>query len=79
MDSKQVFNFVLGLFSGALVGAAAALLLAPLSGPDARKVISDRVQQIIQDGKQARSERRAALEAEYKTAIRIPLVLEEQD
>ncbi len=79
MSIKQVFNFILGLLSGALVGAAAALLFAPLSGSDTRQTITDRIQQIIEAGKQARLERRVALEAEFNTAIRIPLPIEEQD
>ncbi|MBN1936351.1 MAG: YtxH domain-containing protein [Anaerolineae bacterium] len=79
MDKNQIFNFILGLFSGALAGAAVTLLLAPHSGADARKMISNQVQEIIEAGKQARMDRRAALEAEYKAAIRIPLPLEQQE
>ena len=43
-DDGTMFSvFTLGLLAGALVGAAVALLMTPVSGTDARRKLSDQV------------------------------------
>lgn len=73
MNRYQVASFVAGLLSGAVVGGTIGILLAPQSGQDARQTIVNRVDGIIQAGKQARLERHRELEEQYKEAIHIPL------
>jgi gas vesicle protein len=73
MNRYQVISFAAGLLSGAAVGGLIGTLLAPQSGNDARQAIVDKVNEIVQAGKQARFERRKQLETQYKEAIQIPL------
>ena len=40
--NKSFLNLVIGLAGGALIGAAAALLLAPETGEETRKIIKDK-------------------------------------
>lgn len=56
-------NFILGSLIGAIIGATAAVLLAPVSGADLRAGIKDRTLQIRSEIIQAGEERRAELEA----------------
>jgi gas vesicle protein len=42
VDGKEVSSFFTGFFVGALVGGAAALLLAPQSGEETRQQIRDK-------------------------------------
>lgn len=79
MNKYEALNFVAGLLSGALVGAAAVLLLTPQSGTDIRQTIANKAKEIVEAGKQARIERQQALEAQYKAAIRIPLPLDQEE
>jgi gas vesicle protein len=55
------------------------MLLAPQSGTEVRKQVSDRFQEIIDAGKQAIVERRQQLRNEYEEAIRIPLPIGEPE
>jgi gas vesicle protein len=73
MDQKQVLSFVIGLLSGSIVGAALVILLAPQSGPETRRSVTDKVNEILNAGKQAIAERRQELVQEYQTRIQIPL------
>jgi gas vesicle protein len=77
MNRYQVVSFAAGLLSGAVVGGLVGTLLAPQSGNDARKAITDKVNEIIEAGKQARLDRRKELEAQYREAIQIPLSTEQ--
>jgi gas vesicle protein len=66
--SNGVMEFAAGLFLGGLVGAALGLLLAPQSGEDTRRQLSER-------GIELREE------VEKKTAVlqdKLPTVVEEQ-
>lgn len=78
MDGERVISFIAGLLSGAIVGAAVAILLAPQSGTEIRKGVTDKVNQLIALGRQARSERRQELQAQYTEAIQIPLPPQEE-
>ena len=42
-DDAMFSVFTIGLLTGALVGAAVALLMTPVSGTDARRKLSDQV------------------------------------
>ena len=73
MDTDRLLSFVIGLFSGGIVGAAAVILFTPRSGRDLRQSVATRYSEIVESGKQAMMEQRQALEAEYKARIQIPL------
>jgi gas vesicle protein len=73
MNIKQVINFIAGLLSGSIVGAAVVILLAPESGVETRRRITGKVHEIIDAGKQATVERRQELLKQYQDAIQIPL------
>jgi gas vesicle protein len=60
-----------GTVCGALVGAIAALLLAPYSGQELRGQMSQRARAIRDDVREAYDSRRAQLEAELE-ALRAP-------
>ncbi len=79
MGVSRLSSFVGGLLSGAIVGAAVGMLLAPQSGTEVRKQVSDRFQEIIDAGQQAIAERRQQLRNEYEEAIRIPLSIDEPE
>jgi gas vesicle protein len=76
MDMDRVIGFIGGLLSGALVGAAVVILIAPQSGNETRQMITSRIQEIIDAGKQAAETRRRQLRQEYETSIRIPLPMD---
>ena len=68
---NRFLSFFAGVLSGALVGAAVALLLAPASGEDLRIQIQERATYIQDEVKRAASERRLELE-EQLSALRSP-------
>jgi gas vesicle protein len=63
-EMNKFVNFVAGAALGALVGAATAILLAPVSGEDLQAQIKDQVEQIQLEVKTAATDRRAELEAQ---------------
>lgn len=65
-------NFILGSLIGAIIGATAAILLAPTSGDDLRAGISNRVLQIRTEIIQAGTERRAQLEEQLASLRKAP-------
>jgi len=64
---NKAINFFVGASLGALVGAAVALLLAPVSGKDLQGQIRDQVEQIQIEVKTAASERRTELEQQLSS------------
>jgi gas vesicle protein len=56
-----------GSLCGALVGAVAALLLAPSSGLELRERVTERARRIQDEVREAYEARRAQLEAELAT------------
>lgn len=63
---RKAFSFLAGLLAGATVGTAAAILLAPYSGPELQERIRTRVQGLIEEGRRAAVARQAELEAQLE-------------
>jgi gas vesicle protein len=68
---RKFFSFFLGVFSGGLVGAAAALLFAPAPGNDLRSQVTERYHNIQDEVRSAAVARRAELERELEN-LRAP-------
>ena len=49
--NKSSLNLIFGLVGGALIGAATALLLAPETGEDMRKIVKDKYEELNKKGK----------------------------
>jgi gas vesicle protein len=64
---RSVLNFLIGMLSGALFGAALAVLFAPISGDELRQQINIRVQGIQSEIEKAATQRRAELESQLDT------------
>ena len=60
---RRMFSFLAGALCGAIVGAVAALLLAPASGLELREGVSSRVSDLVAEGRRAAEDRRAELQA----------------
>lgn len=58
---RQVFNFMMGVFMGALVGATVALLLAPEAGETVRAELRARGETLVADVRHAAESRRIEL------------------
>ena len=63
---KKLFSFLAGFMSGALVGAAGALLLAPESGEQLRADAVSRWEEILEEAQQAREETQRRMTQEYE-------------
>jgi len=75
---RKVFSFLTGLLAGAIVGVAAAILLAPYSGSELREQVRTRVQGLIEEGRRAAAARRTELEAQLEAFKRgTPVTIEE--
>lgn len=61
---RSVFNFLIGILSGALFGAALAVLFAPISGDELRQQLNSRMQVLQNEVGRAAAQRRAELEAQ---------------
>lgn len=72
---KKIFNFLLGLAIGGVVGGALAILFAPSSGKQLRRQIADYTIKVSEEVKQAAQQRRTELEQEL-SRLRQPIVLE---
>jgi gas vesicle protein len=59
---RRVFSFFIGTLIGGIIGAAVALLFAPLAGEDLRGQISDRAQGLVVDIRQAANTKRIELQ-----------------
>lgn len=63
---RKVVNYLTGFLLGALVGAAAGLLLAPRGGEDLQNQLRSRVDALLEEGKKAAAARQAELEAQLE-------------
>jgi len=70
---RRMFSFVIGTLIGGIVGAAAALLLAPTAGRDLRIQINDRTQDLAANIRNAANTKRIELQERLET-LRAPRV-----
>ena len=63
----RMLRIVAGLLLGAMVGAVIVLLLTPRSGVDTQQLIRDRIQAVLDEGRQAAEARRQELRAQLET------------
>jgi gas vesicle protein len=63
---RKTFFLLMGVLSGALVGAAAALLLTPYSGKEVQGQLRSRVQGLLEAGREAAATRGAELQAQWE-------------
>ena len=63
---RKFFAFLAGLMSGAIVGGAAALLFAPMSGEALKDEIVARTEQLKVDMEKAAAEQEKRLRAEFE-------------
>ncbi len=61
--------FAQGFVLGAIIGAAAALLLAPRRGEETRELVYQRLLEAQQAAHKATAERKAVLQARYREMI----------
>ncbi|HSS96980.1 MAG TPA: YtxH domain-containing protein [Terriglobales bacterium] len=59
---RRLFSFILGAASGALIGAAVAILMAPASGEDLRGDFRSRFNRLRDELQNAAAQRREELE-----------------
>jgi gas vesicle protein len=71
---RRIIGFIAGAMCGVIVGAVAALLLAPASGVELRQRVRARVEELVAEGRQAAEDRRAELEAQL-AALKRPQTL----
>jgi gas vesicle protein len=65
---NKFMGFMAGAVCGALVGAVAALLLTPASGPELVQSAEERWQMTVSEARRAMEERRQELETQYRIA-----------
>jgi len=63
---NKMLSFAAGAICGAIVGATAALLLAPESGQDLRSDVVKRWEDALAEAKQAMEETRADLQSQFE-------------
>lgn len=64
---SRELRFVAGFLVGAGVAAGLVLVLVPRSGADTRQLIQERVQTVLEEGRQAAEERRLELTAQFES------------
>lgn len=69
---RKIIDFVVGLLFGGLVGATLGVLLAPRSGLETRQLFRQRLNEIIEEARQAAAEQRLELEARLAAAKHPP-------
>jgi len=67
---QKFFNFLAGIFMGAVVGAVAGVMMAPASGDELRDQFQNRADDMVADLKDAVSSERKRLEAELESLKR---------
>ncbi len=62
---NKMLSFMAGAFCGAIVGTAAALLLAPASGEELRSDMVNRWEEALTEAKEAMEETRVDLQSQF--------------
>ncbi|MGW8319388.1 MAG: YtxH domain-containing protein [Candidatus Promineifilaceae bacterium] len=63
---NKILSFLAGAMAGAIVGATAALLLAPASGEDLRAQMINRWEEALEEARLAMEETRRDLQAQLE-------------
>ena len=63
----RVFRIMAGVVLGATVAAGLVLLFTPQSGADTQRMIRERIEAILAEGRQAAEERRLELQMQFET------------
>lgn len=63
---NKILSFLAGAMAGAIVGATAALLLAPASGDDLRAQMINRWEEALEEARLAMEETRRDLQAQLE-------------
>ena len=64
---SRVFPIMGGMLLGATMAAGLVLLLTPQSGADTRRMIEERIEAILTEGRQAAEMRRLELQSQFET------------
>ena len=64
---SRVFRVMGGMLLGTTMAAGLVLLFTPQSGDDTRRMIEERIQAILDEGRQAAEMRRLELQTEFET------------
>ena len=68
---NRVLTITGGLVLGAAVAAGVVLLFAPQSGAETRQMIQDRIEAILEEGRQAAEDRRSELRERHSLLIHV--------
>lgn len=63
----RVLRMMMGLVFGAAVAAGLVLLFTPQTGEETRRMIEERVEAILAEGRQAAETRRLELQSQFET------------
>lgn len=63
----RVFRIMAGVLLGAAVTGGLVLLFAPQSGEDTRRMIEERIEAILAEGREAAETRRLELQSQFET------------
>jgi gas vesicle protein len=74
---RRFFSFLIGVISGALVGATTVLLLAPESGEELRSQIRERAESLVEEVRLAAENERKRLEAQLESMKRGEIPVED--
>lgn len=67
----RTFSFLAGALCGGLVGAVAALLLAPMAGKELKARIMVEIDHLVGEARQATVDKRSELSARFGRSIEI--------
>ena len=63
----RVFRILAGVLLGAAVTGGLVLLFTPQSGEDTRRMIEERIEAILAEGREAAETRRLELQSQFET------------